>query len=374
MHMEKLALHNFRNYKALTLALDRNLNIFLGANAQGKTNLLESIVFVASGRSFRTQRETELIRWEAKICQVTTLVTQRKSTERLQVGLTRQPAKKSYFYGGKAVKRSQYLGRLLTVLFTPEDLAIIKGAPQERRNFLDGLISKVSPVYEYELQRYGQILRQKNQLLRTYGEKIFASPELASWNEQLARQGAKIITRRLFVLRRLNLLARLAHRCLTQGEENLELVYQSAVFLPEKSKETEIEAALLAAIKEKNKQETKVKQALVGPHRDDLLPEINGINSRLYASQGQQRTAVLALKLAEMEYLKGESGEFPLLLLDDVFSELDELRRKSLVEAIDGRVQTFITGTSAENLGSYLPTGKFFYIHRGEVKPYAPHQ
>lgn len=373
LHMEKLALHHFRNYKILTLTLDRNLNVFFGANAQGKTNLLEAIVFVASGRSFRTKRETELIRWEAKACQVSALIARGESTEKLQLLLSREPAKKTYFSAGKPVKRAHYLGRLLTVLFTPEDLAIIKGAPQQRRNFLDELISKVSPVFEAELQRYSQILRQKNQLLRTYGEKIFASPELASWNEQLARQGAKIITRRLFVLRRLNLLARLAHRRLTQGEETLELTYHSAVFLPEKNEEKEIEAALLAGMQEKSKQETKTKQTLVGPHRDEILPCINGVNARLYASQGQQRTAVLALKLAEMEFLKGESGEYPLLLLDDVFSELDSLRRKSLVEAIDGRVQTFLTGTAAENLTAFLPAGKFFSIHRGEVKLYAPH-
>src|SRR5690606_21735406 len=115
------------------------------------------------------------------------------------------------------------------------------------------------------------------------------------------------------------------------------------------------------------------KQTLVGPHRDEILPCINGVNARLYASQGQQRTAVLALKLAEMEFLKGESGEYPLLLLDDVFSELDSLRRKSLVEAIDGRVQTFLTGTAAESLTAFLPAGKSFSIHRGEVKLYAPH-
>lgn len=373
LHIERLGLYNFRNYKTLTLNLDRNLNIFFGDNAQGKTNLLESIIFAASGRSFRTRRETELIRWEAETCQVAAVVARGENKEKLQIVLSRQPLKKNYFAGGRALPRQHYLGRLLTVLFTPEDLTIVKGAPQQRRNFLDELICKVYPLYESELQRYAQILRQKNQLLRTYGEKILNSPELASWNEQLAGQGAKIINRRLFVLRRLNLLARLAHRRLTQGEETLELAYQSAVFLPEKSEEREIAAALLSGLQEKSKEETRIKQALLGPHRDEILLAINGVNSRLYASQGQQRTAVLALKLAEVEYLKGESGEFPLLLLDDVFSELDGLRRKSLVETIDGRVQTFITGTTAESLNAYLPAGKFFCIRRGEVKLYAPH-
>ncbi|MCR3923593.1 MAG: DNA replication and repair protein RecF [Firmicutes bacterium] len=228
-------------------------------------------------------------------------------------------------------------------------------------------------VYEHELHRYQQIVRQRNQLLKFHREKILNSPELESWNEQLAKQGARVIEKRMFATHRIGLLARLAHRSLTGRDETLDVEYLSSIPKELDTQASETEMALLQGLKEKGKHEARVGQTLLGPHRDDILFSINKKNARLFASQGQQRTLVLALKLAELEFIKGESGEFPILLFDDVFSELDDKRRRLLVETIEGRVQTLITGTAAERLGVFKSAGKIFTVHGGEVKLFDSH-
>lgn len=366
MRIEALKLKNYRNYQQLTVELDPNLNLFVGANAQGKTNLLEAVTFLASGRSFRTRSESELVLWGEKSCLVAGSVAWRLVRQSLQVSYNLLEKKKQYAIGGIEVNRRAYAGKLVPVLFTPEDLSLVKGSPQLRRNFIDEEISKASPVYEYELARYQHIVRQRNFLLKKFREKTPIS-EIESWNEQLASSAAKVLVKRLTAIHRIGLLARLTHRNLTGRDESLDLSYSSCIPLPEGADQEQLRLVFLHALKDKTKEEARLGQTLIGPHRDDIIFSINGKNARLYASQGQQRTLVLALKLAELEYVKGETGEYPVLLFDDVFSELDERRRKLLVESIDGRVQTFITGTEAEKLGTFRNSGRLFTVSQGEV-------
>lgn len=367
MRIEALYLRNYRNYSKLDLDLDPNLNLFIGANAQGKTNLLEAISFLATGKSFRTRSEGEMIKWDENNCVVGGIVKSSLGKDKIKIGYQGETKKKEYSVNGVIYQRAHYLGKLIPVLFTPEDLSLVKGPPLLRRSFLDEEISKVSPVFEYELGRYQQIVRQRNYLLKTHRARIINSEELATWNHQLADKAAIIINKRLSTIHKLSLLARLAHRNLTGRDENLDVNYLSSTPLVDSPSVDAIREAILVQINNRKMEEARVGQTLIGPHRDDLVFFINRMNAKIYASQGQQRTLVLALKLAELEFIKGEMGDFPILLLDDVFSELDEKRRKLLVETIDGRVQTFITGTEAEKLGKFKKRGKEILISQGEV-------
>lgn len=247
-------------------------------------------------------------------------------------------------------------------------MAIVKGSPSNRRKFIDDEICKVSPIYEDDMNRYQHVIRQRNFLLKTHRKKILGSEELASWNEQLAPLAAKIVSRRISVIHRLGLLSRLAQRRLTGRTESLEISYLSTFAAENSADLAELKESFLKKLSEKKEQEARLGQTLIGPHRDDFQIFLNGREARLFASQGQQRTLVLSLKMAELEFIKGETGEFPVLLFDDVFSELDEERRIALLDAIDGRVQTFITGTEADKMGKRKVAGQIFQVTHGEVK------
>jgi len=368
LRIETLFLHNFRNYSRLQLSFDNHLNLFIGANAQGKTNLLEAINFLATGKSHRTRNEEEVVLWGADGCSVAAKVGYLYGEGALKIAYLAAEKKKTYSVNGLTQKKSALSGKLTTVIFTPEDLAIVKGSPSNRRKFLDDEISKVSPVYEDDMNRYQHVLRQRNFLLKTHRKKILDSEELGSWNEQLAPLAAKIVSRRISVIHRLGLLSRLAQRRLTGRTESLDINYLSSFGAEISTDLPELKELFLKKLAEKKEQEARLGQTLIGPHRDDFQIFLNGREARLFASQGQQRSLVLSLKMAELEYIKGETGEFPVLLFDDVFSELDEQRRFALLEAIDGRVQTFITGTEADKMTRTKVPGKMFLVAHGEVK------
>lgn len=368
MRIETLVLHNFRNYSRLQLSFDHHLNLFIGANAQGKTNLLEAMTFLGTGKSHRTRHEEEMVLWGADICSVAANVGYLYGESTLKITYHATERKKSFNVNGLTQKKSAFSGKLTTVIFTPEDLAIVKGSPSNRRKFLDEEISKVSAVYEDDLNRYQHVIRQRNYLLKTHRKKILDSEELASWNDQLAPLAAKIVSRRISVIHRLGLLSRLAQRRLTGRTESLEINYVSSFTGENTTDLLELKESFLKKLSEKKELEARLGQTLVGPHRDDFQILLNSREARLYASQGQQRSLVLSLKMAELEFIKGETGEFPVLLFDDVFSELDEQRRFALLEAIDGRVQTFITGTEVDKMGKMKVPGQIFQVAHGEVK------
>ncbi len=370
MRIDSLVLHNFRNYLCLKLSFDNHFNLFIGANGQGKTNLIEGINFLATGKSLRTRNEEELILWGKDNCSVSAKVGYSHRESSLQISLHAADRKKTYSVNGLMQKKRDFTGKLTTVIFTPDDLAIVKGAPGIRRKFIDDEISKVSPVYENEINRYQHVLRQRNYLLKTHRKKILGSDELIGWNEQLALLGAKIVSKRFSVIRRLSLLSRLAQRRLTKRTESLDINYHSS-FMAQDQDYTDLPLLtelFLNNLSEKKEQEACLGQTLTGPHRDDFYFILNGRDARFFASQGQQRTLVLSLKIAELEFIKGETGEFPVLLFDDVFSELDEDRRNALLDVLDSRIQIFISGTEADKLGKIKASGKLFQVVGGEVK------
>lgn len=373
MWLRELYLANFRNYAALKLFFHPKINVLAGDNAQGKTNLLESLSFLASGRSFRTRSETEAVFWGKNACAVGGVVSCATGERRLKISMDLTTKIKKYSIDCVTKERQDYLGKLITVLFTPDDLQLVKGGPQGRRKYLDEEISKVSPRYEAELARYQHLLRQRNQFLRMHGRKRPSRAEMESWDEELAKAASVLLRKRVAVVQRLSLLARLALRRLTGGAENLEISYLSTVPFAETADEKKLSDAIIAGLATTFERELSFGITLLGPHRDDLLFTLNRRDARHYSSQGQKRTLVLALKLAELEFIKGETGEFPVLLFDDVFSELDETRRRLLLEAVDGRAQTFVTGTEAKRLRELGRYGDVFRISGGEVQNIVSH-
>lgn len=366
MLIERLHLTDFRNYQKLELIIEKNITIFIGNNAQGKTNILESIYLLATGRSHRTSKDQELLRWNYPFFKVQANFVRRGSKHSLEYRFIEETKKKTIYLDGIESKTKDIIGEITTVFFSPEDLQLVKGMPALRRRFIDMEISQVNPAYFRYLQQYNRILLQRNNTLRMIRERKQNEKLLDIWDIQIAEIGAKIVLKRIEAIKKLAILARLMHRKITDGKEELNLQYESRcpyIEFPDQSK-TIIEQELLKF----RKQDILKASTSIGPHRDDLSFMVNGINLKIYGSQGQQRTGVLALKLAELEYMKSETGEYPVLLLDDVLSELDEQRRKYLVETIKDRVQTLITTTEINNLDIPLSKAEVVYVESGHIR------
>lgn len=366
MHIEGLYLKDFRNYQNLDLSLDKNITILVGDNAQGKTNILESIFLLATGRSHRTTRDQDLLRWHSSLFVVRVKYTRQGIKHTLEYRYNEEIKKKVILLDGIEHKGKEIMGHITTVFFSPEDLSLVKGMPALRRRFIDIEISQVNPAYFRYLHQYGRILFQRNNTLRLIRERKQAEDMLDIWDTQLADVGEKIIVKRIEAVKKLSMLARLMHRKITDGKEDLYLQYKSQ---SEYVKNPDLTREIIEQdLKKSRKQDIARAHTSVGPHRDDLSLSVNGSDLRIYGSQGQQRTGVLALKLAELEYMKSETGEYPVLLLDDVLSELDGERRKYLVETIKDRVQTFITTTGVYNLDIPFDKSDIVYVKNGHIR------
>lgn len=370
MYIEKILLKNYRNIDNTYLNLDPKLNIFIGNNGQGKTNFLEAVYLMATTESHRTNRDSELIQWD-------------KDSALVQIKLFKESYDLTISYKIKGrdkkikinknplEKISDLVGNLNVILFSPEDLKIVKGGPSHRRKFLDLEISQVNPYYYHLLKEYEHILRQRNNLLKKMYNKNNRDIQLLEvWDDRLVKKGAKIIYKRLQVLNKLKILARLAQRKLTSGEENLNITYDCTLSIDSNYDKNEINKIFLKQLKGDRQDEFERGYTLSGPHRDDLIFKINEMNVRKYGSQGQQRTVALALKLAELEFMKSESGEYPVLLLDDVFSELDKKRRNTLLSIINDKIQTLITTTDSEDIETLIENkeGDIFTVKDGAIQ------
>ncbi|MBM7615595.1 DNA replication/repair protein RecF [Alkaliphilus hydrothermalis] len=365
MFIEEVKAVNFRNYQELYLQLHPRLNIFVGENAQGKTNIIEMLYLSAMGKSFRTNKDQELIKF-GKNQAYTKVNVKRLSGETLiEVRLDTTQKKKLKVNQIPLTKLGELLGNLNVVIFAPDDLKIVKGGPGERRRFIDNEICQIYPKYYYTLNQYNRILQQRNKLLKeSRGRKI----DLEIWNQQLAEAGATIITYRKKFIKRMGILAKLMHRKITEEVETLEIQYDSNVPFKEKDEFKEIVDTFLKKIGENSSMEYRRGLTLVGPHRDELVFKVNNIDVKNYGSQGQQRTAALSVKLAELELIKGEVGEYPVLLLDDVMSELDIKRQNYLINNLKN-VQTFITTTMISQLNTAnTENRRVFYVSQGEVR------
>ncbi|NLJ41002.1 MAG: DNA replication/repair protein RecF [Clostridiales bacterium] len=366
MRLRELGLINYRNYIKLELAFSSNLIIFSGKNAQGKTNILESIFLSSIGRSHRTSRDREIILKGEKESRVRALVEKKEGLSLIEIALAQNENKKISINGMAADRLGELMGHINSVLFSPEDLRLVKGSPTERRRFIDMGISQTFPRYFYSLQRYNKILGHRNNLLKSIGEKDSLRKTLSVWDEQLSETGAYIISRRLKFIEDLKIIAKRTHREISFDEEELDISYIPSIEIDSDNTEA-IMKEYMKTLETNHNDDIRRGRTEKGCHRDDLNIFINGMDVRNFGSQGQQRTSVLSLKLSEIEMMHKETGEYPLLLLDDVMSELDQYRQGELISYFD-KVQTFITTTDYGNLPHIKDKNAEIYIvNKGKV-------
>ncbi len=339
MIIKDITLSNFRNYSSQTVALGGNLNVIVGKNAQGKTNLLESIFLCTIGRSPRTTKDKDLIEWNSQFAKVAISLERKVGKSKIDLFLFRNQNKAVKINGIGIQKIGQLLGTLNAIYFSPDELKLIKDSPDERRKFMDIDLCQFDRNYFYELASYNKILQQRNKLLKSASENTLKDT-IIIWNEQLAIAGAKIIMSRLKLIENLKPIVRDVHKTLTNGAEDMLIEYQGYTA----STENDLKILLLKKYEEALEKDIKLGFTTVGPHRDDIKIVSNGIDLRSFGSQGQQRTAAITLKLAELEVFKNNIGEYPVLLLDDVLSELDEFRQQQMLKYVS-KVQTLITCT-----------------------------
>ncbi|MGG4145972.1 DNA replication/repair protein RecF [Paenibacillus algorifonticola] len=367
MFLKNIHLQNYRNYGQLELETSNQVNLFVGPNAQGKTNLLEAIFALALTKSHRTSKDKELIGWEADSARLQGMVDKRYGTAQLELLLSSQ-GKKAKINGLEQRKLSNFIGSLNVVMFAPEDLEIVKGTPGVRRRFLDMEIGQVQPGYLHTLQQYGKVLVQRNNYLKSASPGSMQQTMLDVWNTQLAELGVKIMKKREHFIHKLQRWAEQIHSGITAGSEQLTITYRPSLGSGEPEDESVLFEQFMIKLTQVKEQEIRRGMSLVGPHRDDLAFFINGKEASVYGSQGQQRTTALSLKLAEIELIAEEIGEYPLLLLDDVLSELDQHRQTQLIETFQSKVQTFITTTGLESVNiSKLQDACIYNVREGQV-------
>jgi DNA replication and repair protein RecF len=339
-------LSNFRNYREFERDFVDGINVITGRNAQGKTNLIEAVYYLASGRSFRARADRELILFGADSARVRLGVTSRGREIALEARLVAGKRRELYMNGAKQRVFADIAGRLTAVLFCPEDLEMVQGGAAARRPQIYGCLSQLRPKYAAALAEYTPQHDHKTRILRDHREKPGLLDALDEFNVGLARVGAELIRGRAMFTRLLAQRARDVHADFSSGAEELDISYRTATGVTPDGPPSEIARQTLERMIELRPAELAAGQCLTGPHRDDLVITINGLAARQFASQGQARTAAVSLKLAEREIHAADTGETPVLLLDDVLSELDEGRQAFLLERIRGG-QVFITSCDA---------------------------
>ena len=366
LDVENIRLINIRNYDNVSLNFNKNINIFVGKNAQGKTNLIESIYMCASGKSFRTNKDKEIISFSKDEAYIGTYINLNNYNKFIEIKIHKDKPKRIRINKTELKSFKELNSGLYVVLFCPDDLRIIKDGPQERRNFLDSFISQLKPVYNYNLNRYKKIMLQRNNLLKSNKFKMDSINLLDLFDVQIAKVGTSIVIERYKYIKALSNICKDTHSKITKNMEELALHYFSNV--PILNDKQEIEQNYISLLKKNLKRDLELGTTEIGPHRDDLLMYINEKDAKIYGSQGQQRTVILSMILSEVEMIKDEIGTYPVLLLDDVFSELDEERREYLIKFF-GNMQVFITLTDSENLKSMDGLDKtIFYIDSGKLK------
>ena len=359
MFIKRLQMLNYRNYNALDIELCPNVNVFMGDNAQGKTNILEAIYYCAFAKSHRTSKDKELINWNGEHAFISVDVGRERLDKRIDISILKDGKKSIRINKIKIKKIGELFGNFNVVMFSPEDLRIIKDSPGVRRKFIDMELCQLNPKYYYNLVQYNKVLNERNILLRN---RSTSSEMLEIYDMQLVEFGYNIIRERIKYIESLNKYAEKIHSDITSGKEKINFKYISTIKDLENIKEN------FYTLLEKNRSKDCDRGATsIGPHRDDFFIYINDIDTKSYGSQGQQRTAVLTMKFSSLEIIKELTGEFPVLLLDDVLSELDFNRKKYILSTI-GQIQTVITCTGIEDLYEYLDEkAKVFKVKNGEI-------
>ena len=369
MYVSKISLKNFRNFEELNLNFEVAINIFLGKNAQGKTNILEAINFSSLGKS-RATKDFELVRHGENFAQIRINFFKADISHELAVEISADRKRRKVLLDGNEIKFREIVGKINSVMFSPEDLFMFKNSPSSRRKFLDSEISQASPIYFSTLVNYNRLVEQRNNLLKKIRDGLASPADLDLWTEQLAKVAAKLTLKRLDAVEKLNLLANSAQKKISSQKENLTVKYDlhgMKNFETNNATENNLATWYHENLNSEKFLDIKRGATSLGPHLDDLQFFIDGKELKLYGSQGQLRTAALALKLSELQFLKQETGEYPILLLDDVMSELDAERREQLLKfLVREKIQTLITATEK----AYFPVdnfGKIFKIHAGKT-------
>lgn len=369
MLIRKIELASYRNYEHTALTFGEKVNVFIGENAQGKTNLLEAIYVIALAKSHRSSKDKELIRFDKDFSRVHVEAENRTGQVELDFIIS-QKGKRGKINGLEQKRLSDYVGTINVVMFAPEDLELVKGSPQIRRRFIDIELGQISPVYLYELSHYGKIIKQRNVLLKDMQIKRSTDfTMLDILTDQMIERAAFITKKRAEFTTQLEKWAVPIHQSISRGKEALRLEYIPSLEVSDKGNLSKIKVDMQTRYEAKKTEEVRRGTTLFGPHRDDLAFTINDLDVQKYGSQGQQRTTALSLKLAEIDLIHDEVGEFPILLLDDVLSELDDYRQSHLLETIQNRVQTFVTTTSISGLHERVrEEACIFTVNQGEVK------
>ena len=377
MYLKNIHLYTFRNYYKQSVNLQSHKTILLGNNAQGKSNLLEAIELLATLKSHRTRRDQDLILEGEKSSQITANVERIYGQSELSITL-RSSGKRSLMLNHEKLHRHlEFLGHINAVEFSCLDLDLVRGSPEIRRIWLDTLLIQLEPIYAHIINQYHKILRQRNSLLKIIRKQFNDSKksdnfmttisQLKLWDEQLAEAGTRVTRRRNRVIQRLVPLAQKWHKSISGKAELLDINYLSNITIENENHQT-IQQRFLEKIEQRSIIERNLATTVVGPHRDDVEFNINKNQANFYGSQGQQRTLVLAIKLAELQLIEDVIGEPPLLLLDDVLAELDHNRQKQLLEAIQGKFQTLITTTHLPTFDTeWLKSSQIIKVERGKI-------
>ena len=357
MIVESIELQNYRNYEKLHMDFSDGTNLLYGDNAQGKTNLLEAIYVCSTTKSHRGSKDKEIIRFQQEESHIKLLVKKRDVPYRIDMHLKKNKTKGVAINGIPIRKASELFGIVNVVFFSPEDLNIIKNGPSERRRFLDLELCQLNKLYVHALIQYNRVITQRNKLLKDLVFHPEYEETLDIWDEQMIQYGSQVIQFRQEFIEKLNNIILSIHKQLSGEEETLELFYEANTSIDQ----------LKNSLAKSRESDLRQKTTGVGPHRDDISFMVNGIDIRKFGSQGQQRTAALSLKLAEIELVKHLVNDYPILLLDDVLSELDGNRQKHLLSGIN-HIQTMITCTGLEDfLNHRFPINKVYRVVKGTV-------
>ena len=373
MKINKIYAVNFRNYSSCNLDFSSMINVFYGQNAQGKTNILEAIFYSSFGMSHRTFTEDDLLKISCKEMAVGVEYESFSGVHDIKIKKYQQLGrnKKEIFLDGTKVRPKEHYGSLNVVMFSPEDLQLVKGEPSLRRRFFDMQIAQTDPIYYDLLVKYNRVLQQRNKLLKEIRDNGGNHEQLEPWNKEFIVLATAIAKKRQLALEKLQAIAGEIYASITGNKETLTIKYElkanNGELLYPESDFSAWEMFYTNKLKERERIDILRGNTGIGPHRDDIVLLLNDMSLKSFGSQGQQRSGALALKLSQLEYVRREIGEFPVLLLDDVMSELDNSRRAQLLLFIDGRVQTFITVNDRELIPE-LAGNAYFEIMQGSVR------
>lgn len=359
MYVKKLKLINYRNYENLEIDLGKHVNVFMGDNAQGKTNILEAIYYCGFAKSHRTSKDKELINWNGDISFISVSVAKDRLDKKIDINILKDGKKVIRVNSIKINKIGELFGTFNVVMFSPEDLKIIKDSPGVRRRFIDMELCQLDSKYYYNLVQYNKVMNERNIVLKN---KNLDLDMLDIYDMQLSNFGSYIIEKRLLYLKSLNKYSEDIHKEITSGKEIIEFKYNSTI-----KNLNNIQDEFYETLIKNRKRDVDKGITSHGPHRDDFSVYINNVDTKSFGSQGQQRTAVLTMKFASLRIIKEITGEYPVLLLDDVLSELDFNRKRYILKSIND-IQTIITCTGIEDLSDYLDKdSKLFKVKEGIV-------